>query len=116
MTQIALAETGQAPVALPSPLPGYDASPAPIGSLQTTLDGSTLAQYVAWKRAWQLDFGVITEATYAAVSEWYDGTRGAGPFDLYEGGVLTARVNVTAAPVRRIMPGYVAAGLALVEV
>lgn len=86
MALFSLAVLDGTPVTLPPPGNGFSETRKKIGSTQTTLAGSQIQQTVAVKTEWRLPYRHLTDAQYAALEDFFDGTLGLGPFELRKTG------------------------------
>jgi hypothetical protein len=81
-----LAPRGGRQLPIPNPGRGTDETVEKLGSEQTTLAGSRIQQVVAVKRTWTWAWPWLTDAQYDELLKWFDGRRGAGPFELRQNG------------------------------
>lgn len=83
------------PIALPAPPKGFGESPDRIGSTSTTLGGCRIRQTTRVAKTWSMSYRWLTDAQYATLLGFADGTRGTGPFELRKTGDTTVYlVNV----------------------
>lgn len=82
-------------VPLPAPPKGFGETPERIGGTQTTLGGYRVRQTTRVAKTWAMSYRWLTDAQYATLLGFADGTRGLGPFELRKTGDATVYlVNV----------------------
>lgn len=73
--------TAASMLTLPDPMPGIDEPMPNVGGRRTSLAGALTVQSWAKKRAWTLQWN-LTDAQFPTVWQFWDGTKGLGPFIL----------------------------------
>lgn len=116
MSVFTLAVQGGPQLLLPNPGRGMSVTTDKVGGIRTTAAGYRVMQTVAVKRMWTLPYPWITDAQYADLIKWCDGTRGLGPFELREQGGTAVLVNVLSLERQVQVLGHVTTVLTLQEV
>lgn len=72
-------------ILLPDPAPGWQRTRPVVGGTQTTLLGTERVDMVGRRRIWSgLAWNNIPDAPYLIIAQFTDGTKGNGPFTLWD--------------------------------